>query len=60
MNNMTPEHKKRRFRELAQHDQRIRTARQLVEQREQPFLQPAGLPRSSEAQILDQGKPVNR
>jgi hypothetical protein len=36
---MTPEQnqKKRRFRELAQHD-RIRTGRQLAEEREQPYL----------------------
>jgi hypothetical protein len=34
---MTPEQKKRRYRELAQHD-RIRTARELAEQLEQPFL----------------------
>jgi hypothetical protein len=38
MNNMTAEEKKRRFRELAQHDWRIRTARQLAEELEQPFL----------------------
>jgi hypothetical protein len=37
MNNMTPEQKKRRFRELAKHD-RIRTGRQLAEELEQPFL----------------------
>jgi hypothetical protein len=37
MNNMTAEQKKRRFRELAQHD-RIRTGRQLAEEHEQPFL----------------------
>jgi hypothetical protein len=37
MNNMTPEQKKRRFRELAQHD-RIRTGRQLAQEREQPYL----------------------
>jgi hypothetical protein len=35
--NITPEQKKRRFRELAKHD-RIRTGRQLVSEREQPFL----------------------
>jgi hypothetical protein len=37
MNNMTPEQKKRRFLELAQHD-RIRTGRQLAEEHEQPYL----------------------
>jgi hypothetical protein len=37
MNKMTAEQKKRRFRELAQHD-RIRTGRQLAEELEQPFL----------------------
>jgi hypothetical protein len=37
MNNMTPDQKKRRFRELAQHDW-IRTGRQLAEELEQPFL----------------------
>jgi hypothetical protein len=37
MNNITLEQKKRRFRELAQHD-RIRTGRQLAEEHEQPFL----------------------
>jgi hypothetical protein len=34
---MTPEEKKRRFRELAQHD-RIQTGRQLAEELEQPYL----------------------
>ena len=34
---MTPEQKKRRFRELAKQD-RIRTARELAEELEQPFL----------------------
>jgi hypothetical protein len=38
MNNITPEQKKRRFRELAQHDWRIRTARELAEELEQPYL----------------------
>ena len=37
MNNMTPEQKKRQFRRLAKHD-RIRTARELAEKLEQPFL----------------------
>jgi hypothetical protein len=37
MNNMTPEQKKRRFRQLAKHD-RIRTGRQLDEELAQPFL----------------------
>jgi hypothetical protein len=37
MNNMTPEQKKRRFRELARHD-RIRTGNQLDEELAQPFL----------------------
>ena len=37
MNNMTPEQKKRRFRELAKHD-RIHTARRLAEELEQPYL----------------------
>ena len=36
-NNMTPDQKKRRFRELAQHS-RVRTGRQLAEELEQPFL----------------------
>jgi hypothetical protein len=35
---MTPEQKKRRFRELAQQHDRIRTGRQLAEELEQPFL----------------------
>lgn len=34
---ITPEQKKRRFRELAQ-DDRIRTGRELLEEIEQPFL----------------------
>jgi hypothetical protein len=34
---MTPEQKKRRFRQLAKQD-RIRTARELAEELEQPFL----------------------
>jgi hypothetical protein len=38
MNNMTPEQKKRRFHELAKHDRRIRTGRQLAEELEQPYL----------------------
>jgi hypothetical protein len=38
MNTMSPEQKKRRFRELARHDNRIRTGRQLAEEREQPYL----------------------
>jgi hypothetical protein len=37
MNNMIPEQKKRRFRELAKHD-RIFTARELLADLEQPFL----------------------
>ena len=37
MNNMTPEQKKRRFRELAKQD-RIRPGRQLAEEHEQPYL----------------------
>jgi len=37
MNNMTPEQKKRRFRELVK-DDRIRTGRQLDEELAQPFL----------------------
>jgi hypothetical protein len=35
---ITPEQKKRRFRELAKHDGRIRTGRQLAQELEQPFL----------------------
>jgi hypothetical protein len=38
MNNITPEQKKRRFRELAQQHDRIRTGRQLAQELEQPFL----------------------
>jgi hypothetical protein len=34
---MTPEQKKRRFRELAKHD-RMQTGRPLAEEHEQPFL----------------------
>jgi hypothetical protein len=37
MNNITPEQKKRRFRALAKQD-RIRTARELAEELEQPYL----------------------
>jgi hypothetical protein len=36
--NVTPEQKKRRFRELVKEDDRIRTGRQLAEELEQPFL----------------------
>jgi hypothetical protein len=35
--NITPEQKKRRFRQLTRHDQ-IRTGRQLAEELEQPYL----------------------
>jgi hypothetical protein len=37
MSNMTPEQKKRRFRELAAHD-RIQTGASFAEEHEQPFL----------------------
>jgi hypothetical protein len=44
----TPEQKKRRFRELAKHD-RIRTGRQLAEERERPFLSLFNDPRMKSA-----------